>query len=302
MTTANTPTKPDSSPSLRALVDKGQFILAPGVFDLMSTLMANQYPLTAVYASGYWTMASALGEPDVGIGTYRDFESRYRQIVEKSRAPVIADADTGFGGMLNVAYTVRGFERVGISAIQIEDQEFPKKCGHTPHKRIVPTEDMVTRLKIAVDTRSSREMLVIARTDARQSEGLDGALRRAEAYAEAGADILFVEAPQSLEEMRTIGERFDLPLMANIAHGGSTPILGQAELEALGYQVAIYPAAAPLVMLKAMNDVYRRFAETRTPMAADDAALYNFKQFCSDIGFDDVYAFETKWGREYPDV
>ena len=152
---------------LKQKLARGEFIVAPGVFDMISAMLAERVGFDAVYASGYWLTASYLGIPDAGIATYTDMLNRVSRVVEKSTAPVIADADTGFGGLLNVQHTVRGYEKAGVSAIQIEDQEFPKKCGHTPYRRVVPLEDMVAKVKVAVDSRQSENFLVIARTDAR---------------------------------------------------------------------------------------------------------------------------------------
>jgi 2-methylisocitrate lyase-like PEP mutase family enzyme len=187
---------------LRQMLEQRRFVVAPGVFDMISAMLAERVGFDAVYASGYWLTASYLGIPDAGIATYTNMLDRVSKVVEKSTVPVIADADTGFGGLLNVRHTVIGYEKAGVSAIQIEDQEFPKKCGHTPYRRVVPIAEMVAKIQVAVDARQDPDMLVIARTDARTGYGYDEALRRGQAYAEAGADIVFVESLQSIEEMR----------------------------------------------------------------------------------------------------
>ncbi len=176
----------------------------------------------------------------------------------RRRAAVIADADTGYGGLLNVHHTVRGYEAAGVTAIQIEDQEFPKKCGHTPFKRCVPMEDMVEKIKVAAEAREDKEnFLIIARTDARASDGVDEAMRRLEAYDKAGADILFFEAPQSEDEMRRACAAFDKPMLANMADGGKTPILPAKVLEEIGYALAIYPSMTSLVAAAAMEQALR---------------------------------------------
>jgi 2-methylisocitrate lyase-like PEP mutase family enzyme len=186
--------------------------------------------------------ASAFGLPDAGIATYSQMVDRMATLVRTSTAKaVVADGDTGYGGLLNVHHTVRGYEAAGVSAIQLEDQEFSKKCGRTPFKRLVPVEDMVDKIKVAIDARSDKNFLVIARTDARQSEGMDGVLRRMEAYSAAGADILFPEALTSEEEMRIACGTFDKPMFASMANGGMTPVLSSEQLKEIGYQLAIFP-------------------------------------------------------------
>ena len=197
-----------SNPLLRTKLANREFFYAPGIQDMITAVIAKELAFDVVYASGYWLTASALGLPDAGIASFTQMLDRVETLARTMGAQaggpaIIADADTGYGGLLNVHHTVRGFEKVGATAIQLEDQEFPKKCGHTPFKRVVPVSTMVAKIKVALDARLDPEnTLIIARTDARQSEGFDGALRRAEAYADAGANIVFVEALTSEDEMR----------------------------------------------------------------------------------------------------
>jgi 2-methylisocitrate lyase-like PEP mutase family enzyme len=280
--------------SLRNVLQRGKTVVAPGVYDMISAHMVNQMPFEAVYMTGFGVVASYLGLPDAGLATYRDMVERAGRIAEVVQAPLIADADTGYGGLLNVRHTVRGYEAAGIAAIQIEDQEFPKKCGHTPGRRVVPMEDMVRKIEVAADSRSSADFLIIARTDARTALGLDEALRRAEAYARAGADVLFIEAPESEAEMVAIGRRFDLPLLANMVEGGRTPVLPAPRLAELGYQIAIYPAAGFLATAAALDKTYRTLHE-RGSTANAGLELYDFKAFCDILGFPDVHAFEKRW-------
>lgn len=279
---------------LKQKLDAGEFILAPGVFDMMSTMLAQRVGFDAVYASGFWLTASYLGIPDAGLATYTDMLDRVTKVVEKSTAPVIADADTGFGGLLNVQHTVRGYERAGVSAIQIEDQEFPKKCGHTPYRRVVTLEDMVAKVRVAVDSRSSTDFLVIARTDARTGSGFDEAIRRGQAYAEAGADVIFVESLQSEEEMRQACRLINAPLIANMSDGGKTPIRPVNELRALGYRMAIWPAMAALSASYAMERAMLNLKENGTSLG-DGPSLFSFDEFCKMVGFGDVWQFEEKW-------
>lgn len=283
-----------ADPRLKQKLNAGEFILAPGVFDMMSTMLAQRVGFDAVYASGFWLTASYLGIPDAGLATYTDMLDRVSRVVEKSTAPVIADADTGFGGLLNVQHTVRGYERAGVSAIQIEDQEFPKKCGHTPYRRVVPLEDMVAKVRVAVDSRSTDDFLVIARTDARTGLGFDEAVRRGQAYAEAGADVVFVESLQSEEEMRQACSLIRAPLIANMSDGGKTPIRSVNELKALGYRLAIWPAMAALSASYAMERAMLNLKENGTSLG-DGPSLFSFDEFCKMVGFGAVWQFEEKW-------
>jgi 2-methylisocitrate lyase-like PEP mutase family enzyme len=283
-----------ADPRLKQKLDSGQFIVAPGVFDMMSTMLAERVGFDAVYASGYWLTASYLGIPDAGIATYTEMLNRVSKVVEKSTAPVIADADTGFGGLLNVHHTVRGYERAGVSAIQIEDQEFPKKCGHTPYRRVVSIEDMVAKVRVAVDARSSPDFLVIARTDARGGLGFDEAVRRGQAYAEAGADIVFVEALHSEDEMRRACKAIRKPMMANMSDGGRTPIRSAKELTDFGYRLAIWPAMAALSACAVMERAMQNLKANGTSLSPD-VPLFNFDEFCRMVGFGEVWAFEEKW-------
>ena len=283
-----------ANPLLRQKLERGEFIVAPGVFDMISTMLAQRVGFDAVYASGYWLTASYLGLPDAGIATYTDMLNRVAKVVEKSTAPVIADADTGFGGLLNVHHTVRGYEAAGVSAIQIEDQEFPKKCGHTPYRRVIPLEDMVAKVRVAVDARKSKDFLVIARTDARSGLGFEESVRRGQAYAEAGADLVFVEALKSEDEMRRACAAINKPMMANMSDGGATPIRPAAELKSLGYSLAIWPAMAALSASAAMEHAMLNLKATGTSIAPD-VPLWSFDAFCRMVGFEDVWAFEEKW-------
>ena len=216
---------PHPKHALKARLAQPGLIVAPGVFDMVSLRLADTFGFDALYMTGFGTVASHLGLPDAGLATYSDMLGRVTAMAAMARTPLIADADTGYGGLLNLRHTVRGYEAAGAAAIQLEDQEFPKKCGHTPGRRVIPMNDMVAKIRVAIDSRSSSDFLVIARTDARSALGLDEALRRAEAYARAGADVLFVESPESVNEMRRIGSAFDLPLVANMVEKGRTPVL-----------------------------------------------------------------------------
>lgn len=282
--------------SLKSALAAGRFVVAPGIHDMIAAAVFNKMGFEFAYASGYWMTASAYGLPDAGIATYTQMVDRVRTLCRMVSAGVIADADTGYGGLLNVHHTVRGYEEAGVTAIQIEDQEFPKKCGHTPFKRVVPMEDMVEKIKVAVDARTNPDTLIIARTDARQTDGFEGALKRAEAYGEAGADVLFVEALESEAEMRDACKRLNRPVMANMADGGLTPIRSSKELEALGYSMAIFPSASGLAAARAAEIA---FSTIKNEGTSDSASLdlFPFKEFNSLIGFEEVWDFERKWAR-----
>jgi 2-methylisocitrate lyase-like PEP mutase family enzyme len=282
--------------SLKPLLARGKCLVAPGVFDLISTHILNRHGAEATYMTGFGVVASALGLPDAGLATYTEMLDRARRIAEFSKAPVIADADTGYGGLLNVRHTVRGYEAAGIAAIQLEDQEFPKKCGHTPGRRVIPLADMVRKIEVAADSRSSADFLIIARTDARTSLGLDEALRRAEAFAKAGADILFVESPESEAEMVAIGRHFHQPLLANMVEGGRTPVLPRARLAELGFQVAIYPAAGFLATAAVLDRLYGHLTATGSSLDAP-VPLFDFKTLTEIMGFPEVHAFERRWAE-----
>ncbi len=280
---------------LKSKLAAGKFFVVPGVHDMIAAVMADRVGFDVVYGTGYWLTASAYGLPDAGIASYTQMLDRMATVARTSKAALIADADTGYGGLLNVHHTVKGYEAAGVSAIQLEDQEFPKKCGHTPFKRLIPLQDMVDKIKVAKD--ASEGMLVVARTDARQSEGLDGTLRRLEAYAKAGADVLFPEALTSEEEMRKACASFDKPVMANMANGGLTPVLKGDVLADIGFAFAIYPSLTSLIAASAIEQALIRLRDNGDGEPAD-MPMFDFKTFCGMIGFEDVWAFEKKWGGQ----
>jgi 2-methylisocitrate lyase-like PEP mutase family enzyme len=287
-----------ANPVLREMLAQRKFFVVPGAQDMIAATMIQDVGFPIVYGTGYWLTASSLGLPDAGIATYTQMVDRMSTLVRRSgTSAVIADGDTGYGGLLNVHHTVKGYEAAGVTAIQLEDQEFPKKCGHTPFKRVVPTLDMVEKIQVAAEARTDKEnFLIIARTDARASEGVDAALKRLEAYDKAGADILFFEAPESEDEMRTACAHFQKPMLANMADGGKTPILPAARLAQLGYAFAIYPSMTSLVAAAAMKNALQHLlatGESQTP----SIDMYDFKEFCERIGFDAVWEFEKCWAR-----
>lgn len=246
--------------ALRGLMTDSAPVIAPGAFNALFARLIVEAGFGAVYQSGAGVANSLLGRPDLGIATMDEMVLVAERICEAVDVPVIADGDTGYGGVHNVARTVTRYERAGVAAIQLEDQVFPKKCGHFDDKEVVPTGEMLERIAAAVDARSGPDgMLIIARTDARGPIGLGEAIKRAQAYGEAGADVLFVEAPRTREELQQIGaELSGWPLMANMVEFGKTPLLPAAELHTLGYSLIIYPGA---VMRTIANSARQVLAE-----------------------------------------
>ena len=276
-------------------LSKPGLIVAPGVYEMVSLRLADRMNFDALYMTGYGTVASLLGLPDAGLATYTEMVGRVTAMAGMAKTPLIADGDTGYGGLLNVRHTIRGYEAAGAVAIQLEDQEFPKKCGHTPGRRVTPLEDMVKKIEVAVATRTDPHFKIIARTDARTTLGLDEALRRGEAYARAGADILFIESPETQEEMQQIGKTFpNHPLIANMVEKGRTPVLSKAELEQLGYKIAIFPVTALLASVQVMTQVYEHFQNSGSSIN-NPVDLYDFGDLSKLMGFEDVWEFEKRF-------
>jgi 2-methylisocitrate lyase-like PEP mutase family enzyme len=286
----------DKKKAFRERLLQPGLLSAPGIHDMVSLRLADTFGFDALYMTGFGTVASHMGLPDAGLATYSDMVGRVKAMASMAKTPLIADGDTGYGGLLNVAHTVRGYEEAGAAAIQLEDQEFPKKCGHTPGRRVIPVADMVRKIQVASDARTSGDFLIIARTDARSALGLDEALRRAEAYARAGADILFVESPETQDEMRQIGRSFELPLLANMVEGGRTPVLSHQELESIGYKLAIFPVTALLAATQAMKAVYESFKKTGSS-AGISTPLMPFADLTKLMGFEEIWEFEKRYAN-----
>lgn len=279
---------------LKDLLAGDEFILAPGVFEMFSAHIADRMGFKALYMTGYGVSGSYLGQPDAGIVTYTDMVGRARAIAGGTTTPLIADADTGFGGLINVRQTVRGYEEAGVQAIQIEDQEMPKKCGHTPNRRVVPLPEMLRRIEVAVDSRRHDDTLIIARTDSRTALGLDEAIKRGKAFAKAGADIVFIEAPESADEFRRVGDSVDAWLLANMVPTGSSPEIPSDDLKAWGFNIAIYPSAGMGVVCAALEKNFAWLKEHGSTQGSPVPA-FTMKQLHELVGFDDVWAFEKKY-------
>ncbi len=243
---------------LAGLLATGKQLVIPGVFDGLSATLAAQSGFECIYLSGFSVSGTLLGSPDIGLVTATEMAEKARQVVAAAKVPVIADGDNGHGGPMNVERLVQLYEQAGVSCIQLEDQVTPKRCGHMEAKQVVSAADAAAKIRMAADCRSSTEFLVMARTDALATDGMDEALRRAEAYLNAGADILFVEAPRSIDDLERIAGQFKgQHLVANLVEDGKTPYLSPMELEALGFNLVLYPVSALLAAANALQDCYR---------------------------------------------
>lgn len=293
----NTPEFPAPSGALRAILQRGEFVLAPGVYEMLGAKIADRMDFQALYMTGYGVSTSHLGQPDAGLAGYTDFVSRARTIAHGTSKPLIADADTGFGGLLNIRNTVRGYEETGVQAIQLEDQESPKKCGHTPNRRVVPMGDAVRRVEVAVDARRSDATLIIARTDARTGMGLDEAIARGKAFARAGADIVFVESPESEDEFERVGAELagcGAWLIANMVPTGRSPELSAARLQELGFSLAIWPGVLMQSACAAMEGALAHL-QARGTTQGSPVPSYDMKKMHELVGFADVWDFEKRW-------
>jgi 2-methylisocitrate lyase-like PEP mutase family enzyme len=282
--------------SLKSRLSSDRLTVAPGVFDMISLRMAVAAGCDAAYMTGYGTVASHLGLPDAGLASYRDMVNRveiFGAYCRDHEVPLIADGDTGYGGVINVAHTVRGYEAAGASAIQLEDQTFPKKCGHTPGREVISVEEMVAKIKVACEVRKNDDFLIIARTDARTAYGLEEAIARMKKYEAAGADILFIESPESRDEMAAIGKNFTKPLLVNLVEGGRTPVLPHGDLEELGFKLAIYPATGFLAVGAALENVYANLVDGGSGKV--DTPLYDFESFNRLMGFEEIWDMEERY-------
>ena len=238
---------------LKDIIAQPEIIIAGGVYDGLSAMLVQEAGFRCAYMTGFGAAASILGAPDYGLLTMTEMANHAKNLSNCLSIPMIADADTGYGNPLNVRRTVMEYERAGAAAIQLEDQVFPKRCGHMEGKVVIPMSEHCKKIEMAANTR--KEALIIARTDARATHGLDEAIKRAKAYVEAGADIIFVDAPQSKEELNVIAKSIKAPLMVNMTEGGKTPILKGEELQEIGFKIAIYPCITVFAAAKAMKEV-----------------------------------------------
>lgn len=279
---------------MRELFATKKMIVAPGAHDMLTGKIIGKLGFDAVYMTGYGQSASHLGKPDVGLMTFSEMVMRAGNMVEAAGVPVVADADTGFGNAVNVMRTVREYEKAGVAVIQLEDQVMPKKCGHMIGREVIPMEEMVGKIKAAVDTRQG-DMMIMARTDARTVYGIEAALERAQAYKEAGADILFVESPESPEEMKLINDTLNCLTLANMVEGGRTPMFTNAKLSEFGYNLIIYPTASVYVTTKAMVDLWEGMRRDDTTATLMDTMI-PFAQFNEIVGLHEIREIEANYG------
>ncbi|HUK10031.1 MAG TPA: oxaloacetate decarboxylase [Stellaceae bacterium] len=284
-----------TSQSLKQALAERRALLAPGAGNALTARIIEDLGFEVIYLTGAGLANFGLGVPDIGLVTLSELAGMTSAITDVTSLPLIVDADTGFGNALNMVRTVRTLERAGAAAIQIEDQVFPKRCGHFAGKEVIPAREMVQKLKAAADARRSAELLLIARTDARAIEGFDGAIERAGRYAEAGADLTFVEAPTSVEELAAIPRRLALPQVANMVIGGKTPLTSQRELAAMGFSLVIYAGAAMQAAMLAMREV---LGALKSDGSIDRVSnrLMSFAERQRLVGKDEWDALEARFG------
>ncbi len=286
----------NSRKQLKQLFQSGKLIVAPGAHDALTAKIVGKVGFEAVYMTGYGQSASHLGEPDAGLMTMSEMVMRANTFVEAAGVPVIADADTGFGNAINVIRTIREYEKAGVAVIQLEDQVMPKKCGHMTGRQVISKDEMVGKIKAAVDARIDPDFMIMARTDARTVHGIEEALERGLAYQEAGADIIFIESPESEDEMKKINEVISVYTLANMVEGGRTPLVPNDKLEAMGYNLVIYPTASTYITTKAMLDLMEGLKKDGTTAGMIDKMI-PFPQFNDLIGLPRIREIEAKYAN-----
>src|SRR2546429_6397414 len=282
---------------LRDLLAGPDLIVAPGAYDALSARLIAQAGFQAVYMTGFGTAASVLGQPDVGLLTMSEMVSRAAALAAVTGdVPLIADADTGYGNPINVRRTIREYERAGVAGLHIEDQVWPKKCGHMEGKQVIPIDEMAQKIRAAVDARQDPDFVIIARTDANAVNGFEDALRRGQAYCEAGADVIFIEAPRSIAELQDIKQMFpDVPLLSNWAESGKTPPLPLHEIRKLGYKLVIFPVSMLFAATYAMSELLEVLKRGETPTEMSNRMM-TFSQFTDTIGLPAIQELEGRYG------
>ncbi len=275
--------------SLKARLRSDRILVAPGVYDSLTAMLAEQAGFEALYLSGAAVSYTRLGRPDIGLTSVTEMAETMALIRDRVDLPVIIDADTGFGNALNAQRTIRLYERAGANALQVEDQSFPKRCGHLADKSLISPDEMTGKIAAMADARASDETLIIARTDAIAVEGLEAAMARAEAYVTAGADVLFIEAPRSGEELKAIADHFAarIPLLANMVEGGATPIKTAVDLEAMGFSIAIFPGGIVRALAKTAEDYYASLHKNGSN-AAFSERMFDFDGLNQRLGTEDL--------------
>ncbi len=282
---------------LRELLAGPDLLVAPGAYDALSARLIAQAGFRAVYMTGFGTAASVLGQPDVGLLTMSEMVSRAAALAAVvGDLPLIADADTGYGNPINVRRTIREYERAGVAGLHLEDQVWPKKCGHMEGKQVIPMDEMVQKIRAAVDARQDPDFVIIARTDANAVNGLEDALQRGRAYREAGADVIFIEAPRSIAELRAIAQAFpDVPLLFNWAESGKTPPLPLEEIRALGFKLVLFPVSLLFAATHAMLGLLEVLKQGETS-APYHSQMATFSQFTNLVGLPEIQELEQRYG------
>lgn len=279
---------------IKEFINRKEIIISPGVFDSISAKIAEQVGFTTVYMSGYGAAAAILGAPDIGLLSMSEMVTQLRNMSEAVDIPIFADADTGYGNVNNMYRTIKEYEKTGVAAIQLEDQTWPKRCGHMEGKQVIPAEEMVGKLKAALDAREDRDTLIIARTDALAPLGFNEAIRRANLYKKAGADIIFVEAPPDIEKLKEIPKLVNAPLIANMVEGGKTPLLSGKQLHELGFAIAIYPVSTLYMMTKAVKDILVELKENGTTQGMAKKMM-DFSQFNKIVQLSEIRERQKKY-------
>jgi carboxyvinyl-carboxyphosphonate phosphorylmutase len=278
---------------LRRMLEAPGIIVAPGAYDGFSAHLIERAGFEAVYMTGAGTAGSHLGMPDLGLATMTEMANHARHLAFAVSIPLIADADTGYGNALNVVRTVHEYEGAGVAGLHLEDQVAPKKCGHLAGKQVIPAREFAEKIRAAAENRTDPDFVIIARTDARAVTGLDDAIERAHLYREAGADVIFVEAPQTEDEIERIAREVRAPLLANMVQGGRTPSVKFSELERLGYKIVIYPGLCMAAAIQAIEDALRRLRERETDW--HDGAMLSPLEVFKKVGFDRWAAIEQQY-------
>ncbi len=283
----------NAASALRRMIDEPGILVLPGAYDALSARLVEQAGSRGIMVGGFGLSASALGMPDLGLLTMTEALDRVRHIVSAVSIPVLADMDTGYGNPVNVVRTVQECVQIGVAAVILEDQTWPKRCGHLEGKSVIPMDEHVAKLRAAVHARGDSGLVIIGRTDARGPLGLEEAIARCRAYADAGADVIFIEAPESIDEMETICREIDLPLLANMIEGGKTPFIPAAELEEMGFSIAIYALSGLFAAVSAVRAVTRRINDAGTSSGHGD--MVSFREFEEVIGLDAYRDLERRF-------
>lgn len=278
---------------LREMLMKPGIIKSPGAFDAWSAKLVELAGFSAVYMTGYGVSASVIGKPDIGLLTMTEMVTAVKNITNAVEISLIADADNGYGNVMNVIRTVQEYEKAGAAAIQLEDQVLPKRCGHMEGKQLISSDEMITKIRAAACARESEDLVIIARTDARAVNGFEDAIRRCQSYVEAGADVIFFEAPRSIDEMKAVGKLVKAPLLANMVEHGKTPFLTGKELEEMGFKIAIYPVSALYAATKAMQEILNDLKVNDTTKPSLDN-MVKFPEFNELIGLNRIRDFEKE--------